>query len=79
MSNKSSTHCVARSVIRCYDESLKKVKVWCEIRGTAGDRGDVNVKNVNGDIVEGGCNREVFSDGVIREEGVWGEPDECCW
>ena len=53
------------------------MKVWCEIRRTAGDRGDVNVKNVNGDIVEGGCNREVFSDGVIGEEGVGGEPYEC--
>ena len=39
-------------------QKLKKVKVWCEIRGTAGYRGDVNV---NGDIVEGGCIREVFT------------------
>ena len=31
-----------------------KVKVWCEIGGTAGDRGEVNVKNLNGDIIDGG-------------------------
>ena len=32
--------------------------------------------NVDGDIVDGGCNGEVLSDGVIGEEGVGGEVDE---
>ena len=43
------------------------VKVRCEIRGTTGYRGDVNIVNVDGDIVDGGCNGEVLSDGVGRE------------
>ena len=29
----------------------------------------MNVMNVDGDIVDGGCNGEVLSDGVIGEEG----------
>ena len=33
-------------------EVKKRVKVRCEIRGTTGYRGDVNVMNVDGDIVE---------------------------
>ena len=57
-------------------EVKKKVKVWSEIGGTAGYRGDVNVMNVDGDIVDGGCNGEVLSDGVIREDGVEGKVDE---
>ena len=32
--------------------------------------GDVNFLNVAGDIVDGGCNGEVLSDGVIGEKGV---------
>ena len=47
------------------------MNVWSEIGGTAGYWGDVNVMNVDGDIVDGGCNEEVLSDGVIRElEGM---------
>ena len=42
-------------------EVKKRVKVWCEIGGTAGYRGDVNVMKVDGDIFEGGCNGEVLS------------------
>ena len=48
-------------------EIEKKGKVWCEIGGTAGYRGDVNVMNVDGDIVDSGCNVEEFTDGVIGE------------
>ena len=33
------------------------------------DMGDVNIVNVEGDIVDGGCNGEVLSDRVIWEEG----------
>ena len=43
----------------------KKMKVWCEIGGTDGYKGNVNVMNVDGDIVDGGCNEEVLSDRVI--------------
>ena len=57
-------------------EVKMKVKVWCEIEGLAGDRGDANVMNVDRDIVNGGCNGEVLSDGVIEEEGVGGEVSE---
>ena len=32
--------------------------------------------NVDGDIVDGGCNVEVLSDGVMREEGVVRKVDE---
>ena len=32
--------------------------------------------NVDGDMVNGGCNGEVFSNGVIGEEGVDGDCDE---
>ena len=42
-------------------EVEKKVKVWCEIGGTAGDRGDVNAMNVGRYIVDAGRNGEVFS------------------
>ena len=48
-------------------EVKKKVKVRCEIRGTTGYRGDVNIVNVDGDIVDGGCNGEVLSDVVGGE------------
>ena len=41
-------------------EVKKKLKVWCQIRGTAGDMG--NVMNIDGDIVNGGCNGKVLSD-----------------
>ena len=34
---------------------------------TTGYRRDVNIVNVDGDIVDGGCNGEVLSDGVGRE------------
>ena len=46
---------------------INKMKVWYEIGGTAGYRGDVNVINFKGDIVDGGCNGEVLSDGIIWE------------
>ena len=53
------------------------MKVWCEIEGTAGYRGDVNVMNVDGDIVDSCCNREVLSDGVGGEgDGVMNEGDK---
>ena len=32
--------------------------------------------NVDGDIVDDGCNGEVLGDGVPDEEGVGGEVDE---
>ena len=48
-------------------EVKKKVKVRCEIEGTTGYRGDVNIVNVDGYIVDGGCNGEVFSDVVGGE------------
>ena len=51
-------------------EVKKKVKVWCKIGETAGDRGYVNVMNVDKEIVDGGCNEEVLSDGVIGVKGV---------
>ena len=44
-----------------------KLKVWCEIGRTAGDKEDVNAMNVDGDIVYGGCNGEVLSDGITGE------------
>ena len=43
------------------------MKVYCELGGTSGYRGDVNIMNVDGDIVDGGCNAEVLSD-VVGEE-----------
>ena len=46
-------------------EVKKKVKVRCEIGGTAGYRVDVIIVNVDGDIVGGGCNGEMLSD-VVR-------------
>ena len=33
---------------------------------TTGYRGDVNIINVDGDIVDGDCNKEVLSDGSQR-------------
>ena len=55
-------------------EVKKKVKVGCEIGGTTGYREDVNIVNVDGDSVDGGCNGEVLNDGVIgEEEGVEGD------
>ena len=53
----------------------KKVKLWYEIGGTAGDKAAVNGVNVDVDIVDGGCNGEVLSDWVIGEEGVGEEMD----
>ena len=35
-----------------------------EILGITGYRGDVNVMNFDGNIVDGGCNEEVLNDGV---------------
>ena len=57
-------------------EVKNMVKVWCEIGGTAGYKGDVNVMNVGGDIVDGGCIGEVLSDRVVGEKGVGGDADE---
>ena len=37
---------------------------------------DVNAMNVDGDIVDGGCDGKVLSDGVIGEEGVGGDANE---
>ena len=34
---------------------VKKVKVRSEIRGTTGYRKDLNIVNVDGDIIDGGC------------------------
>ena len=44
-----------------------KVKVWCEIRGITEYRGDVNIMNVAGDIVDGGCDGEVMESSRKRE------------
>ena len=52
------------------------VKVRCEIKGTGGYSWDVNVINIDGDVVDGGCNGEVLSDGVIGEKRVRGDADE---
>ena len=41
------------------------MKVWCEIGGTAGYGGNVNVMNVDENFVDGGCNVEVLSYGII--------------
>ena len=43
-------------------EVKKKVKLWCEIGETTGNIGDVNVMNIDGDIVDDGCNGEMFGD-----------------
>ena len=51
-------------------EIKKKVKVWCEIGGTAGDRGNVNVIHFNRDIVDDSFDGDALSDGVIGEEGI---------
>ena len=40
----------------------KKVKVRCEIGGQLDTGGGVNIMNFDRDIVDGGCNGEVFSD-----------------
>ena len=48
----------------------------CEIRGTAGDREDINVMSMDDDIVDGGCNGEVLSDGVMGEKEVGGDAYE---
>ena len=45
-------------------EAKKKVKVRCEIGETTEYRGDINFVYVDGDIVDGGGNEEVLSDGV---------------
>ena len=37
-------------------EVEKKMKAWREIGRTGGDRGDVNVIDVDGDIGDDGCN-----------------------
>ena len=42
-------------------EVKKKVKVWCEIVGTTGYMGDVNIVNFYGDIVDGGCITHITS------------------
>ena len=41
--------------------SLKNCESWCEIKGTTGYRGDVNVINVDGDIVDLGCDNKLSS------------------
>ena len=57
-------------------EVKRKLKVWCEIGRTAGYKRDVHFINVDGDIVYGGYNGEVLSDGVIEEEGIEGDVDK---
>ena len=44
------------------------MKVRCEIRETTGYRRNVNIMNVDGDIVDGGCNGEVLNDEVEEEK-----------
>ena len=41
-------------------EVKKKFKVWYEIGGIAGYKGDVNFMNLDADIVDGGCNEKVL-------------------
>ena len=48
-------------------EVRKEVKVWCEIGETAGNREDVNVMHVDGDIVDGGCNGEDYKKNPLDE------------
>ena len=48
------------------------MKVWCEIGGTTGCRGDVNIMNVNEDIVDGGSNGSAQSwsrRGIVSRKG----------
>ena len=45
-------------------EVKKRVEFRCEIGGTTGYRGDIIIMNADGDIVDDGCNGEVFCDGV---------------
>ena len=64
-----------RSVEVSFDDVVitkikNKVEVWCKIGGTAGDTGELNVMNLDGDIVEDGCNGEVLCVGVGGEERV---------
>ena len=54
-------------------EVKKKFRDWCEIGGRVGYRGDVNLKNVYCDIVDGGCNGE-----ILGEKGVGGMRN-CGW
>ena len=57
-------------------EVKKMLKVRCEIRRTTGYGGYVNILNVDRYIVDGGCDGEVLSDVVGRENGVWRYVDE---
>ena len=48
------------------------MQVWYEIGGTARDKGDINIMNVDGDIVDSGYNGELGgeadeSDRVMNE------------
>ena len=48
-------------------EVKNKVKVRCEIGGTNGYRGNINIMNIDGDIVDGSCDGEVLCDEVEGE------------
>ena len=50
-------------------EVKKRVEVrWCEIGGTTAYKGNANIINIDGDIVDDSCNREGLSDGVGEEK-----------
>ena len=57
-------------------EFRNKVEVWREIGRTGIDRWNVNIMNVDGNILDDGCNGEMLGDGVIGEEGVGREVTE---
>ena len=64
-----------RSVEVSFDDVVitkikNKVEVWCKIGGTAGDTGELNVMNLDGDIVDRGNIGDVLSNGVSENRSV---------
>ena len=53
-------------------EFRNKVEVWREIGRTGIDRWNVNIMNVDGNILDDGCNGEMLGEeGVGREVTEW--------
>ena len=64
-----------------YDDVIMEVennmKIWRDIGRTGGNKGDVNhVMDVDGDMVDDGCNLEMLGGRLNGEEGVGGQVDE---